>query len=86
MLRMTIMGIMSNGIWVGAHRFERLCVHVSYLQSVNHDSNLRPYLLELVVSRISYPKLGNIPMPDQAPHPPIRFTPSSRFILRSYFH
>ena len=25
-------------------------------------------------------------MPDQAPHPPTRSTPSSRFILRLYFH
>jgi hypothetical protein len=33
------------------NRLERLSVHVSYLQSINHDSNLRPYLLGLVVSR-----------------------------------
>jgi hypothetical protein len=34
------------------HRLERLSVHVSYLQNINHDSNLRPYLLGLVVSRV----------------------------------
>jgi hypothetical protein len=34
------------------NRLERLSVHVSYLQCVNHDSNLRPYLLGLIVSRV----------------------------------
>jgi hypothetical protein len=40
------------------HRLERLSVHVSYLQSINHDSNLRPYLLGLVVSRVHTDRQG----------------------------
>lgn len=34
------------------HRLERLSVHVSYLQSINHDSNLRPYLLGLFLTKL----------------------------------
>ena len=40
------------------NRLERLSVHVSYLQSINHDSNLRPYLLGLVVSRFHTDRQG----------------------------
>jgi hypothetical protein len=40
------------------NRLERLSVHVSYLQSINHDSNLRPYLLGLVVSRVHTDRQG----------------------------
>ena len=57
-LRMMIMGITNDCFWVDAHRLERLSVHVYYLQSVNHDSNLRPYLLGLVVSRVHTERQG----------------------------
>jgi hypothetical protein len=40
------------------NRLERLSVHVSYLRSINHDSNLRPYLLGLVVSRVHTDRHG----------------------------
>ena len=57
-LRMMIMGITSDCFWVDAHRLERVSVHVYYLQSFNHDSNLRPYLLGLVVSRFHTDRQG----------------------------